>query len=54
MAEIIYSKYSNERSRRFAIRTDILEENKSAGCRKKLFTRKEKSIWTIWLPGTAD
>ena len=39
MAEIIYSKYSNERSRRFAIRTDILEE---------------KSIWTIWLPGTAD
>ena len=25
MAEIIYSKYSNERSRRFAIRTDILE-----------------------------
>lgn len=28
MAEIIFSKYSNERSRRFAVRTDILEENK--------------------------
>ena len=27
MAELIYSKYSNERSRRFSIRTDILEEN---------------------------
>lgn len=27
MANIIYSKYSNERCRRFAIRTDILEEN---------------------------
>ncbi|MGO5541039.1 hypothetical protein ACTQWG_00695 [Blautia sp. HCP3S3_H10_1] len=27
MSEIIFSKYSNERDRRFAIRTDILEEN---------------------------
>ena len=27
MREFVYSKYSNERSRRFAIRTDILEEN---------------------------
>ena len=27
MKEIIFSKYSNERSRSFAIRTDILEEN---------------------------
>ncbi|MDO4306542.1 MAG: hypothetical protein Q4C77_06880 [Eubacteriales bacterium] len=27
MAEIIFSKYSNERCRRFAIRTDILEKN---------------------------
>lgn len=27
MREIIYSKFSNERNRRFAIRTDILEEN---------------------------
>ena len=27
MKEVVYSKYSNERSRRFAIRTDILEEN---------------------------
>ena len=35
MAEIIYSKYSNERSRRFAIRTDILEENKKRWLQKK-------------------
>ena len=27
MAELIYSKFSNERDRRFAIRTDIYEEN---------------------------
>jgi len=27
MSEIIFSKYSNERDRRFAIRTNILEEN---------------------------
>ncbi len=27
MEQILYSKYSNERSRRFAIRTDILEED---------------------------
>lgn len=28
MAELIYTKYSNERSRRFAVRTDILEEER--------------------------
>lgn len=27
MREIIFSKYSNERDRRFSIRTDILEED---------------------------
>ena len=27
MKEIIFSKYSNERSRSFAIRTDIVEED---------------------------
>lgn len=27
MAEIIYSKFSNERDRKFAVRTDILEDN---------------------------
>ena len=35
MAELIYSKYSNERSRRFSIRTDILEENGHRIVRKK-------------------
>ena len=41
MREIIFSKYSNERDRRFAIRTDILEED---GLRKPLYIRKGKDI----------
>lgn len=35
MSEIIFSKYSNERSRHFAIRTDILEENGKRWLQKK-------------------
>lgn len=34
MAELIFSKYSNERSRRFSIRTDILKENGGRFVRK--------------------
>lgn len=34
MEELIYMKYSNERSRRFAVRTDILEENRERFVRK--------------------
>lgn len=43
MAELIFAKYSDERSRRFAIRTDILEEN---GVR---FVRKT----AVWPEGQA-
>ena len=35
MAELIYTKYSNERSRRFSIRTDIMEEEGKRFVRKK-------------------
>lgn len=35
MTELIYTKYSNERDRRFAIRTDILEENGTRVIRKE-------------------
>ena len=35
MREFVYSKYSNERSRRFAIRTDILEEGTKRIVEKK-------------------
>lgn len=35
MAEIIYTKYSNERNRRFCIRTDILENEGKRFVRKK-------------------
>ncbi|MCD8074087.1 MAG: hypothetical protein LUF27_03460 [Lachnospiraceae bacterium] len=35
MKDIIYSKYSNERSRDFSIRTDILEENGRRSVRKR-------------------
>ncbi|MDO4338125.1 MAG: hypothetical protein Q4C91_08580 [Eubacteriales bacterium] len=34
MAEVIFSKYSNERSRSFAVRTDILKENDGRFVRK--------------------
>lgn len=34
MAEIIFSKYSNERSRKFAIRTDILQDGQERFVRK--------------------
>ena len=47
---VIYSKYSNERARQFAIRTDIC---KKADGGKKVsenmhFIRKEESISVIW------
>ena len=35
MKEIIFSKYSNERSRSFAIRTDIAEEDGKRWLEKK-------------------
>ena len=35
MKEIIFSKYSNERSRSFAIRTDIVEEDGKRWLEKK-------------------
>ncbi len=46
MKEIIFSKYSNERSRSFAIRTDIAEEDgkKMAG-EKMGCIRKEKNTF---------
>lgn len=43
MAEIIYSKYSNERSRQFAIRTDILEEGGRRFVRKTALYEEGKA-----------
>ena len=48
MKEIIFSKYSNERSRSFAIRTDILTLQKKMGkdgWRKNGCIRKEKNMF---------
>ncbi|MDO4272823.1 MAG: hypothetical protein Q4D16_04065 [Eubacteriales bacterium] len=43
MAELIYSKYSNERGRRFAIRTDILEEAGERYVEKNAFYKEGKA-----------
>ena len=44
MKEIIFSKYSNERSRSFAIRTDIVGKD---GWRKNGCIRKEKNMFFV-------
>lgn len=43
MAELIYSKYSNERSRKFAIRTDILEGENGRTVEKRALYPEGKS-----------
>ena len=50
MAELIYSKYSNERSRRFSIRTDILEENGQRVVKKKaMYPEGKKHVENLFL-----
>lgn len=46
MKQIIYSKFSNERNYRFAIRTDICEDEKriSAACGKYVPVQKDSFI----------
>ncbi len=53
MAQLIFSKYSNERSRRFAIRTDIMEEADKSRYVKKtaLSPEGEKHVERIGLWG---
>lgn len=54
MAEFIYSKYSNERSRKFAIRTDILEEDGKRFARKSpLYAEGENHVENLlkWQAG---
>lgn len=49
MADLIFTKYSNERCRRFSIRTDILEENGKRFVRKTaLFPEGQEHIRKIY------
>ncbi len=44
MERILYTKYSNERTAQFAIRTDIVEKDGSRQVRKKHTMRRENLI----------
>ena len=49
MAEIIYTKYSNERSRSFDVRTDILEEEGGRYVRKAaLYPEGERHVKNLF------
>lgn len=52
---VIYSKYSNERARQFAIRTDICKKADGEKVSENMhFIRKEESISVIWRSHTKN